>query len=260
MKTARGPAAALVRGLLLAGREFQPSDRDYQSSGYGNENPLGKVFRTANNATHEIIGVVANAPYGSLREGPQPIIYFLVRGTDAVDLYIRSRLDLGSVVKMVEREAEGMGHGTLVYSATTLDTLIADTLLRERLLAGVGGTFALLGLLLAAIGLFGLLNYSVTRRTKEIGIRAALGARSFSLVVLVCGDLLVPIGGGLAAGLACSLALMSYVRPLLFGVHPVDPAVMITGAAVFLFVALLAGGLPAARAATVDPIAALRHE
>ena len=282
---------------LLAGREFEQRDRDYHASGppqqmvndalsprylgnedpatgprpvivnlafaqryYGSENPLGKVFRTLDNARREIIGVVANSPYASLREGPQPIVYFIVRGTNYVALYIRTRLDLGSVVRLVEREAETMGHGTRVRDATTLDTLIADTLLRERLLAGVGGAFAFLGLLLAAIGLFGLLNYSVTRRTKEIGIRAALGARAPSLVVLVFKDLLIPTGSGLLAGLACSLALMSYVRSLLFGLQPADPKVMITGAAVFFFVALLAGGLPASRAAAVDPMAALRHE
>jgi predicted permease len=273
---------------LLAGREFDQRDRDYHATGprqqiidnavspkyfgnedpamgprptivnqafaqryYGNENPLGKVFLTEGNARHEIIGVAADAPYGSLREGPQPIIYFIVRGTNYVALYIRTSLDLGSVVKLVEREAESIGHGTRIRDATTLDTLIADTLLRERLLAGVGGAFAFLGLLLAGIGLFGLLNYSVARRTSEIGIRAALGARPLDLVVLVLRDLLIPSSAGLAAGLACSLALIKYVRSLLFGVRPIDPAVMITVAGVFLFIALLACVLPAYRAATI---------
>ena len=156
-------------------------------------------------------------------------------------------------------EAESIGHGTRIRDATTLDTLIADTLLRERLLAGVGGAFAFLGLLLAGIGLFGLLNYSVARRTSEIGIRAALGARPLDLVVLVLRDLLIPSSAGLAAGLACSLALIKYVRSLLFGVRPIDPAVMITVAGVFLFIALLACVLPAYRAATIHPLRALRH-
>ena len=178
------------------------------------ENPVGKIFLTPDNGRREIIGVVGNAPYGSLREGPQPIIYFVVRGESYVALYVRTRLDLGSVVKMVEREAEAMGHGTRIRDVTMLDTVIGDTLLRERLLAGIGGFFAFLGLLLAAVGLFGLLNYSVTRRTKEIGIRAALGARPTSLVILVLKDLLVLIVGGLAAGLACSFAAYD-LRPVL---------------------------------------------
>jgi hypothetical protein len=281
---------------LLSGREFEPRDRDYHATGprqqivdnavtpryfgnedpamgprptivnqafaqryYGSESPLGKVFLTADDSRHQIIGVVANAPYGSLREGPQPIIYFIVRGTNAVALYIRTNPDLGSVIKAVEREVESTGHGTRVRAATTLDTLIADTLLRERLLAIVGGAFAFLGLLLAGIGLFGLLNYSVAWRTREIGIRAALGARPVYLIGLVLSDLLIPCGAGLAAGLGCSLALMSYVRSLLFGIRPIDPAVLITGATVFLLIALLAGGLPAYRATTIDPMTALRH-
>jgi hypothetical protein len=282
---------------LLAGREFEQRDRDYQYNGppaqvvndapaqkyfgnedpasgprpvivnkafaqryYANENPLGKIFRTTDRPGHEIIGVVANAPYGSLREGPQPIVYFIVRGTNYVALYIRTTLDLGSVVKMVRREAEAIGHGTRIRDVTTLDTVIGDTLLREKLLAGIGGVFAFLGLLLAAIGLFGLLNYSVTRRTKEIGIRAALGARAPSLVFLVLKDLVALIAGGLAAGLVCSLVLMTFVRSLLFGVRPVEPLVMITGVIVFLAATLIAGGLPASRAAAIEPMIALRHE
>jgi hypothetical protein len=288
---------ATMQLRLLAGREFDPRDRDYHTTGprqqivnnelspryfgnedpafgprpaivnqafaeryYGTQNPIGKIFSTPDNPGHEIIGVVANAPYGSLREGYQPIVYFITRGTNFISLYVRSNVDLGSVVKLVEREAESIGHGTRVRNAAMLDAVIADTLLRERLLAGVGVAFAALGLALAAIGLFGLLSYSVTRRTREIGIRAALGARALSLVVLIFKDLLAPTATGLAVGAACSLALMTYVRSMLFGIRPVDPAVMITGVSVVLAVFVVAGGLPASRAATVDPAITLRHE
>jgi predicted permease len=289
-----------MRIPLLAGREFEQRDRDYHHTGppptvvdgalsvpyfgnedpakgprptiinqamarkyFGNEDPVGKIFQTPYNgefASHEIIGVVGNATYASLREGTQPIMYGVERGDSYVTLYVRSTLDLGSVVKMVERETEAIGHGTRVRDVTTLDTLIGNTLLREKLLAGIGGVFAFLGLLLAAIGLFGLLNYSVTRRTKEIGIRAALGARPPSLVFLVLKDMFSMIAGGLIAGLAASLALMTFVRSLLFGIRAVDPLVMTTAAAVFLAAAFIAGGLPASRAAGIDPMIALRHE
>jgi putative ABC transport system permease protein len=177
-----------------------------------------------------------------------------------VALYIRSPLDLGSIKEMVDREAQATGHGTHVRNVTTLDTVIGSTLLREKLLAGIGGIFAFLGLLLAAIGLFGLLNYSVMRRTKEIGIRAALGARPPALVFLVLKDMISMIAGGLIAGLVASLALMTLVRSLLFGIRPVDPLVMTTAAVVFLGAAFIAGGLPASRAASIDPMVALRHE
>jgi hypothetical protein len=231
---------------------------------FGNENPVGKIFQTPADdnklRTHEIIGVVGNAAYASLREGPQPIMYGVQRGDSYVTLYIRSTLDLGSVVHMVERESQAIGHGTRVRDVTTLDTLIGNTLLREKLLAGIGGVFAFLGLLLAAIGLFGLLNYSVMRRTKEIGIRAALGARPPALVYLVLKDMFSMIAGGLVIGLAASLALMTFVRSLLFGIRPIDPLVMTTAAVVFLAAAFVAGGLPASRAASIDPMVALRDE
>ena len=289
-----------MRIPLLAGREFEQRDRDYQYSGprptvvnnlpaqryfgnenpdsgprpviinealawkyFGNQNPVGKIFQTPDDdrlASRKIIGVVGNSSYESLREGPKPIVYSIVRGSPYVALYIRSPLDLGSVVKMVDREAQAIGHGTRIREVTTLDTLIGNTLLREKLLAGIGGAFAFLGLLLAAIGLFGLLNYSVTRRTKEIGIRAALGARPPSLVYLVLKDMFRMIAGGLIVGLAASLSLMTFVRSLLFGIRPLDPLVMTTAAAVFLAAAFVAGGLPAARAASIDPMTALRHE
>jgi predicted permease len=291
---------AAMRIPLLAGRDFEQRDRDYKHIGppatvvndgpgqkyfgnenpdngprptivnqalarkyFENENPVGKLFQTPSDdklMSHEIIGVVGNTAYGSLREGPQPIMYGIQRGESYVTLYIRSPLDLGSIVRMVEREAQAIGHGTSVRDVTTLDTLIGNTLLREKLLAAIGGVFAFLGLLLAAIGLFGLLNYSVTRRTKEIGIRAALGARPPALVFLVLKDMLSMIAGGLIIGLAASLSLMTFVRSMLFGIRPLDPLVMTTAAAVFLAAAFIAGGLPASRAARIDPMIALRHE
>jgi predicted permease len=247
----KGPRPAIINQALA---------RRY----FGNENPVGKIFQTPYDdnklMSREIIGVVGNAAYASLREGLQPIMYGVQRGDSYVTLYIRSKLDLGSVVKMIEREAQAIGHGTHVRDVTTLDTLIGNTLLREKLLAGIGGVFAFLGLLLAAIGLFGLLNYSVTRRTKEIGIRAALGARRPALVLLVLKDMFSLIAGGLVAGLAASLAFMTFVRSLLFGIRAVDPLVMTTAAVVFLAAAFIAGGLPASRAASIDPMVALRHE
>ncbi|HTB12028.1 MAG TPA: ABC transporter permease [Bryobacteraceae bacterium] len=262
-----------MRIPLLAGREFEPRDRGEGSAVivtaalarryFGMESAVGKTFDTLANGKpvhHEIVGVVADTVYGSLREGPQPIVYGVLQGTNPVACYIRSPLDPASLVSMVNREARAMGHGTRVWSITTLDTLIGRTLLREKLLAGLGGVFAFLGLLLAAIGLFGLLNYSVVRRTKEIGIRAALGARPPSLVYLVLKEMFGTIAGGLIAGLAASLALATFVRSLLFGIRPVDPLVMTTAAAIFLTAAFIAAGLPASRAASIDPMVALRHE
>jgi predicted permease len=266
---------ATLRTPLLGGRDFGRYDtsatkivptiinqalaRKY----FGSDNPLGKAFQHPEQGkliSHEIIGVVADAHYSDLRHEAAPMVYVPLEGSNQFSLYVRSTVDLGSVVRMVDREAKGIGPGMRVREVTTLDTLVGNTLLREKLLAGIGGVFALLGLLLAAIGLFGLLNYSVARRTKEIGIRAALGAHRGELVLLVLKDLASMVGAGLIAGLAGSLALMTFLQSLLFGIKTADPLVMATAMGIFLFAAFAAGALPANRAAGVDPMVALRQE
>jgi hypothetical protein len=267
-----------MRIPLLAGRDFEQRDRDYGAEisprptiinqafarrYFGAEDPVGKTFQTPDGkplTSRRIIGVVGDSTYDSVRKGPEPIAYTVVRGTNYFRVYVRSTMDLGSLTRLVERETEATGLGTRVRSVTTLDTLIGNTLLREKLLAEIGGAFAFLGLLLAAIGLFGLLNYSVVRRTREIGIRAALGARPVALVVLVLKEMFLMIGAGLIAGLGGSIVLLTAVRSLLFGLRPADPLVIATASAVFLAAAFIAGGLPASRAVAIDPMTALRHE
>jgi ABC-type antimicrobial peptide transport system permease subunit len=175
-------------------------------------------------------------------------------------LYVRSGLDSATVEKMVEREAVSLGPGIRVRDVIPLNALVGSTILKERLLAAIGGAFAFFGLLLAAIGLFGLLSYSVARRTKEIGIRTALGAHRVRICLLVFGDLAGMIGGGLIAGLAGSFAIARITRTLLFGIQPADPLVIGTAIAALLAASLIAGGLPALRAASIDPLRALRHE
>jgi predicted permease len=266
---------AALRTPLLSGREFGIHDKQsgelvpavvnlaFARKYFGNDDPVGKTFQLSMRKTlvnRQIIGVVANAYYRDLRHGPAPIVYAPIEGTNSFSLYVRSGLGLGSVARMVDREARAVGSGMRVREITTLDTLVGNTLLREKLLGGIGGVFAFLGLLLAAIGLFGLLNYSVARRTKEIGIRAALGARRGEMILLVLKDLGAMVGAGLLAGVAGSLAVMTFLQSLLFGVRAADPLVMVTAMSVFLLAAFAAGALPANRAASIDPMAALRQE
>ncbi|MBV9678723.1 MAG: ABC transporter permease, partial [Acidobacteriaceae bacterium] len=269
-----------LRTPLLRGRDFQTQDdeftqpipaivnRAFTRRYFDAINPLGQEFIRPDEKKpmhHIIVGEVANAYYGNLRNGPEPIIYvpLIYAPPDAPKsfaLYVRSSLDLGSVSRLVSREARAIGSGMQIREMTALETLVGNTLLREKLLAGIGGVLAFLGLVMAAIGLFGLLNYSVARRTKEIGIRAALGAQKGEIISLVMKDLFILLGVGLAVGLASSLATMQLFRSLLFGIRPADPVVMATAAGIFLLAACIAGGLPARRAASVDPLVALRHE
>jgi putative ABC transport system permease protein len=262
---------ATLRTPLLGGRDFTFHDNDdepvptivnrsFARKYFGSESVLGKEFRRDDGVRHQIVGLSANSHFGDLHNGPEPIAYMPMKPPMAFTLYVRSTFDPPAVAKMVEREARAVGPGMRVTDFTTVETLVGSTILKEKLLAGIGGAFAFLGLILATIGLFGLLNYSVTRRTREIGIRTALGAARWSLYSLVLKDLMGMMVGGLTVGLGGALVLMRFARSLLFGIQPADPLVISTAMAVLTGAAVIAGGLPTRRAALVDPVVALRDE
>ncbi len=266
---------ATMRTPLLAGRDFQPGDSGPANPGpaivnaafarryFGSVDVLGSSFAHQFGSSllyKTIVGVAADAYYFDLRRGAEPIVYLPPEGSNGFTLYVRSSLSLGPLARLVEREAQATGSGMRVREVTTLETLVGNTLLREKLLAGVGGTFAFFGLLVAAIGLFGLLSYSVGRRTKEIGIRTALGARRKEVVWLVLKEAGGLVNGGLLIGFAGALAAMNVFRSLLFEIRAGDPFVIGTAVALFLVTGALAASLPAHRAASVDPIRALREE
>ena len=262
---------ATLRTPLLEGRDFVPQDNDnepvpsvvnraFARKYFGNQPVLGREFRRDDGVRHKIVGVAADSHFSSLRNGPEPIVYMPMKPPREFTMYVRSTIDAISVSKAVEREIQTMGSELRIRDVTTLEALVGNTIRTERLLAAIGRTFAVLGLTLAAIGLFGLLNYSVTRRTREIGIRAVLGARQLSIYALVLTHLSGTVAAGLITGMAVSLVLMRFARSLLFEVKPADPLVIGTALAVFVTVSFIAAGLPAYRAATIDPITALRHE
>jgi predicted permease len=269
-RVSRGYFAAL-RTPLLSGRDFTFRDNDdepvptivnraFARRYFGQESVIGREFRRDDGVRHQIVGLAADSHFISLRNGIEPIAYMPMKPPRAFTLYVRSTLDPPSVLKAVQREADALGSGLRAREIITLEALVGSTIRTERLLASIGAAFAILGLVLAAAGLFGLLNYSVTRRTREIGIRVALGARRQSICGLVLRDLFGTIAGGLVVGTAGALVLMRFVRSLLFEIGPADPLVVGTAIAVFLAAALVASGLPALRAAKLDPVVALRHE
>ncbi len=266
-----------LRTPILSGRAFEVADTHEDAAStaptpaivnealakkyFPDRNPLGAQFtRPSGKRPFVIVGVAANALYSGLRVGAEPIVYTPFTGDREFTLYVRSSLPLGALAQVIGREAQAVGSGARVREATTLDAMVGNTILREKLLAKVGGAFAFLGLVLAGIGLFGLLNYTVARRTKEIGIRSAVGARPLQLVGLVFRDLAQMAGVGVAVGLAGALGAMRLTESLLFGVKAADVSVMASAVVVFLAAALLAAGLPARRAAGIDPVVALRTE
>lgn len=263
------------RTPLLAGRDFEVRDESMQGPGaaivneafarryFSSANVLGRQFsHTFRNVPVRkvIVGVAADAHYYDLRSRPDPIVYLPIEGSNSFTLYVRSPLPLAQIVHIAERETRAIGSGMRVREVTTMEALVGNTLLREKLLADIGGAFAFFGLLLAAIGLFGLLSYSVGRRTKEIGIRAALGAQRIEIISLVLKDVSAPMGGGLMIGFAAAFVVMALCRSLLFGIQRADPFVIGSAAGVFLITGLLASWVPAQRAAAVDPMSALREE
>jgi predicted permease len=263
-----------LRTPLLAGRDFTPRDdpkvqpipavvnQAFARKYFPGQDPLGKEFGRPNERSsirHIIVGLAADARYYDLRKSADPIVYLPVEGQSWFSMYVRSPLNAGSVARLIDREAQAIS-GMRLHEVVTLQQLVGATLRREKLLAGIGGAFAFFGLVLAATGLFGLLSYSVGRRTKEIGIRAALGAQRPEIVALVLKDLGALTGAGLVAGLAGALAIIAGLRSLLFGMGVADPVVIATALALFFVTGLIAIGFPANRAARVDPAIALRYE
>jgi hypothetical protein len=259
---------ATMKTPLLEGRDLTPDDnengptvptvinRSFAKRYFGGDKALGREFQRTDGTRHQIVGVAADAYLG----GPQPVAYFPLKPGARFVLYVRSSIAPLTLSRLVEREASAITPGIHITDTTTLEALVGNTLFKEKLLAATGGIFALLALALASVGLFGLLSYSVSRRTKELGIRTTLGAPRGNIVVLVCRDLLAMTTGGLIAGIAGSLLTMRILKGQLFGIGTADPVVLGTAAAVFLVAALAAGGMPALRAASVDPVIALREE
>jgi predicted permease len=260
---------AALRTSLLAGRDFTFRDNDnepvativnraFAQKYFGTIDVIGSEFRRDDGVLHQIVGLAADSHFGDLRNGPEPIAYMPMKPPRIFTLYVRAAGGPNAVSQMVEAEANSLNSGVHVSGVTTLEALVGDTIVKEKLLGSIGGALALFGLTLAAIGLFGLLNYSVTRRTKEIGIRAALGAPRTQIYAVIMKDLAGMTIAGIAFGLAGSVLLMRVAHAYLFGVAAVDPWVIGTALAVFVCAALFAGALPARRAASIDPVSAMR--
>lgn len=262
---------AALRTPLVAGRDFTFLDNDsepvatvvnraFAQKYFGTTDVIGQEFRRDDGVLHEIVGLAANSHFGDLRHGPESIAYMPMKPPAIFTLYVRSTLGPAAISQMIEREANWLNSGVYVSGVTTLDALVGDTIVKEKLLGTIGGALALFGLTLAAIGLFGLLNYSVTRRTREIGIRAALGATRPQIYLLVWKDLAAIAIGGIAAGLVGSLLFMRIAHTYLFGVDTFDPVVIGSALVVFLSAAAIAGAFPARRAGSIDPATAIRCE
>jgi len=211
----------------------------------------------------EIIGLASDARLFDLREPPTPVIYFPLRqypsraqwGT----LFVRTSAAPESIATAVGREIESLGREYPLRTKTA-SQVISDVLVEERVVAMLSTFFGALALVLASIGLYGLMSYAVTRRTREIGTRVALGAQRQNILWIVLRETLALTLFGIALGVPCALAASRLIASTLFSVSPNDAPTLIAVSLLLLVVALLAGYLPARRASAIDPIIALRTE
>jgi len=214
-------------------------------------------------ADMEIVGVIKDIKYMNLRDEVPIQMFIPFLASDFVGdmtVYVRAGLPAEQVVTSARERVQGLDPNLPLYNVRTLEHRVADSLLVERLVASLSAAFGLLATLLACIGLYGVLAYSVARRSREIGVRMALGAGAGDVVRLVLGEVAWLLGVGVAVGLPVALGLAHAVKSQLFGVHFADPPTLVAAALGLALATGFAGYLPARRASRVDPVTALRYE
>ncbi len=269
----------LLRMPLLAGRDFRTEDNEnapfamivnesFARRFFDGRDPVGRRVRTYDKS-FTIVGMVKDSKYLSLSEAPQPYFYMCFdqvhggsggSGEGGVALYARTGGDARGFVPVLRREMSAIDPNSAGLTAMPLTDYISAAWFGPRLASLVLGVLGVISMLLAGVGLYGVMAYSVSQRTREIGIRMALGADAGGVLRMVMRRGLLLALLGIAGGLALALAATPQITPLLYQVSPADP-LSIAGAALFLIVvAVLASLLPALRATRVDPIVALRQE
>jgi putative ABC transport system permease protein len=210
----------------------------------------------------EIVGVVADVPYGRLEEAIGPDVYVsALQPTDQLRmLIVRSSVEAAALTAAVQREVLALDRNIPLTAVQTMQERVADVTSRTRFIAVLLGLFAGLALVLAGIGIYGVMAYSVLARRREVGIRMALGAQSSAVLRLVLGDGLKLILAGLTLGACAAAVALRVLENQLYGVRATDPLTFAAVALLLTSVGLLACYLPARRAALVDPMKALRHE
>jgi putative ABC transport system permease protein len=209
-----------------------------------------------------VAGVAADVRTAGLDKDATPIIYipYWLNPLDAVSYAVRTAGDPASLTAAIREAVWAVDPAMPVINTRTMAQVVNKSVASQRFQTLLAGAFAAAGLLLAALGVYGVVSYVVARRTNEIGLRMALGAESSNVLRLVLRHGMKPVIVGLAAGLALAAAAGRWIESLLFEARGLDPAVFLSVALVMLAVGLLACYLPARRAATVDPMTALRHE
>jgi putative ABC transport system permease protein len=264
---------------MLAGRDFDERDtptspavaivnQEFSKKFYGGENPIGKGFRIEvgpgePQPLYQIVGLVKDSKYQSLREDFKPIAYVAASQDKGpglgTNIIVRSTAPLGSLLVAVRRSVlEENPEISLEFRVFRAQ--LRNSLLRERLMATLSGFFGFLAVVLAIIGLYGVMSYMVARRRSEIGIRMALGANRGDVLALVLREAGMLLAAGLVIGMGLAIAVGRTTSSMLFGLKPTDPVTIGLSVGLLAVVAMIASFLPAMRAAKLEPMLALREE
>jgi predicted permease len=259
---------------LVAGRDFSDGDRvgsphvaiiseKMAQHFFGAANPLGKKIGLEKIPDITIVGVVKDAQYVNLREDVRRHFYLPAtqeKVLTSLTLHVKTDTDPRVVAELLRGELKSIDPHLPLYDIKTLSTEIDDSLIQERLVTWLSSAFGLLATLLTALGLYGVLTFSVARRTREIGIRVALGAQRRDVFRLIMTRGVLLVGVGVLVGVGASIAFSRLLASLLFGVTPNSLVTLMIVSVGLVVVALLACWLPARRATKVDPLVALRYE
>ena len=228
---------------------------------FGKQNPVGELIslQKGKSAGVEIVGVVGDTKYYSLRTAIEPTLHFPMQPGGGT-FEVRTASDPEALIPFIRGAVRSVDSNLPIFQLRTQTEQISRAIFQERLVAWLSGAFALLALVVACIGLYGLLSFEVARRTHEVGVRMALGASSVEVLCLVLGRGIQLVALGLVIGIAAALCLARYLQTLLYGVRPIDPLAYATVTILLLIVTLGACYVPARRATKVDPMVALRYE
>ena len=258
---------------LLRGRDFSPLDtpttprvaivNEAAARAYWpGEDPIGKRIRFfGDTAPAEVVGVARNASYRTIGERPQALVYgsLIQYYFPTAVLYVRTKGDPEAVSAAVRRQVQSLDRNLLLQSES-VGGIMRESLWAQRLSAGLLGVFGALALVLAAVGIYGVVSYSVTRRGREIGVRMALGATPAGVQIMIMTEGIRLVAMGVVAGMVIALAGSRAVEGLLFATSPRDAATFVLVPSILTLVAILACWLPAARATRIEPAVALRDE
>jgi len=230
---------------------------------FPNEDPLGKRLRVGD-STLEIVGITGDIRHRALAAAPYATMYVPTLSAGRTNLAIRVAGDPLSLAAAVRREVQAIDREQPISAMRSMEQVLAESVAAPRYRMWLLATFALVALLLAAIGIFGVVSYMVAQRTREIGIRMALGARPLHVRRLVIGQgiriVFVGVLAGLAGGAVLARVIRNAMAGMLFQIEPTDPLTLVAVATILMLVALFACYLPARRASNVDPMVALRYE